>query len=131
MHKLIPPAQDARTLTQSVVQATHMLGMYQAELARILHLTCSDIGELANARRLLAPDTESWEQAVLFIRLYNWLYDAFSGDEAAIHHWLRTNNTLLNGTPLYLIVDHGQLATVLTTVEEHHGIYSRRTHTTE
>jgi hypothetical protein len=90
-----------------------MLGLYQAELARILGITCSDIGELANAKRFLVPHSEPWRQAILFIRLYNLLYDSFCGDEIGIYHWLRAENNNLDGKPLYLMVDQGRLETVL------------------
>jgi hypothetical protein len=118
MHKINLPAASARKLTQSILQVSEMLGLYQAELARILRITCSDIGELANKKKLLIPDTESWEQAILFIRLYDALYDRFAGDEIAIYHWLRAENKNLNGKPLYLMVDHGRLQSVLACVEQ-------------
>jgi len=118
MHKLDLPLENARRLTLSVLHITQMLGMYHAELARILGLTCSDIGDLANAKRFLDPDTGSWEQAVLLVRFYNLLYDAYSKDEVAIYQWLRAENKRLEGIPLYLLVDHGQLANILARAEQ-------------
>ena len=113
MHRLINPTESAKKLTQSVIQVTDMLGMYQAELARILHVNCSDIGHLANGKQFLELESESWKQAVLFVRLYHLIYDRFNGDEVAIYHWLRAKNQDINGIPLYLIVDFDQLANVV------------------
>ena len=55
---------DPRSLPLSVLQIIALLDLYQAELARILHLRCSDIGELAAAQRYLEPDTEAWGLAL-------------------------------------------------------------------
>lgn len=102
-----------RKLTQAVLQAAELLGMYQAELARILHCQCGDIGELANARRQLQPATSSWRQAEKFIQLFEALYRMQSGDGVAMHHWLRVENPQLGGVPLLLMVDEQQLDEVL------------------
>jgi hypothetical protein len=113
MHKLSNPTQSPQKLTQSVLQMTEYFEMYQAELARILQLQCSDIGALASRERYLMQDTPSWKLAVLFVRLYDMLYEKFNGNEAAICHWLRADNKDLKSVPLYLMVDHGQLETVI------------------
>ena len=94
-----------RKLTQSVLQAAELLGMYQAELARILLINCGDIGELSNARKILQPDSESWQQARLFIHFFELLYNAKQGDAIAMCHWLRASNSELGGVPLLLMVD--------------------------
>ncbi len=100
-------------LTPAVLQAAEMLGMYRAELARVLHLQCQDIGRLADVKQLLEPDTDAWQQAVIFIRLYQMLFTGMQGEEAAIHHWLRVENKALGGVPLLLIVDEDRLTQVL------------------
>ena len=95
--KIDKPFASERRLSQSVIQVIELLGMYHAELARILGLQCSDIGELTSAQRCIQRDTESWQRAVLFIRTYHLLFDYFES---------------LNGTPHFLIVDDGQLQRV-------------------
>jgi len=95
-----------------------MFAMYQAELARILQLTCAEIGQLATGKQFLDPDSQTGRQAIRFVRLYNLLYDRFQGDEAAICHWLRVGNQDLNGIPLYLMVDEGQLMKVIEYLEQ-------------
>jgi hypothetical protein len=107
MHKLSHPTQIPQTLMQSVLQVTEFFGMYQAELARILQLQYADIDALAARERFLMQDTPSWKQLVLLVRLYETLNEKFNGNEAAICHWLRTDNKHLNGVPFYLLVDHG------------------------
>ncbi|MBE9568678.1 MAG: DUF2384 domain-containing protein [Proteobacteria bacterium] len=101
-----------RKISQSVIQVTELLGMYQAELARILGLKCGDIGELASGRNTIKKDSHAWQQAALFIDAYNLLFDYFSGDAVAIYHWMRAPNQHLQGTPHWLIVDDGKLSLI-------------------
>ena len=100
-------------LTPAVLQACEMLGMYQAELASVLGLQCADIGRMSSIKQFLLPDSMAWENAILFIRLFQCLYNKFNGNEAAMYHWLRADNKQLAGSPLLLIVDEGKLSLVL------------------
>jgi hypothetical protein len=117
VHSLTNPLGGADKLTQSVIQITEMLGMYRAELARVLHIKCEDIGRLVDDKQNLELDTKSWEQAILFVRLYEALYEYCEGDEAAMCHWLRSMNKTLAGEPLLLIVDDDKLQKVLSFLE--------------
>ena len=107
-----------RKLTQSVLQIVALLDLYQAELARVLHLKCGDIGELSSARHCLVAGSVSWEQALLFVRFYRLLYDRMNGDGVAMRHWLRVDNAALGGVPHLMIVDDGRLADVVTFLED-------------
>ncbi len=114
MHALTDEVfSSAAKLTPAVLQVAEMLGMYRAELARVLHLLCEDIGDLADINTLLEPNSLAWQQAVLFIQFYQTLYDYLQGDEVAIYHWLRAENRKLKGVPLMLIVDEDKLHEVL------------------
>ncbi len=109
-------ASPAR-LTPAVLQAASMLGLYHAELARILGLLCGEVGQLASARKRLEPDSPAWQQAVSFLRFYRAIYQLHEGDRIASWHWLRVHNTDLQGVPLLLLVDDEQLPRVLAHVE--------------
>ena len=104
---------DPRQLTQSVLQITEMLGMYQAELARILHLQCSDIGRLSSGKAVLEEDSENWQQAERFLQFYQLLYTHFDGDGVAMRNWLRRENSELGGVPLLLMVDDLKIEAVI------------------
>lgn len=104
---------DTSKLTPAVLQACEMLGMYQAELASVLGLQCADIGRMNNIKQFLLPDSIAWKNAILFIRLYQCLYNKYNGNEAAMYHWLRADNKQLAGSPLLLIVDQGKLPVVV------------------
>ncbi|VAW90599.1 hypothetical protein MNBD_GAMMA21-40 [hydrothermal vent metagenome] len=100
-HKLV----TERQLSQSVLQITEMLGMYHAELARVLHLQCSDIGSLANGKTVLEEGSESWLHALDFLRFYQILYTHFDGDGVAMCNWMRCDHAELGKTPLLVMVD--------------------------
>ena len=110
--KIESPFESERKITQSVIQVVELLNMYHAELARILGLQCSDIGQLSSAKTCIQRDSSAWHQAVLFIEMYHLLFDYFAGDGVAMYHWLRADNKNLNGTPHLLIVDKGELKRV-------------------
>jgi hypothetical protein len=66
--KIDKPFESERKISQSVIQVIELLGMYNAELARILGQQCGDIGELSSGKSCIKKDTEAWSQAVLFIK---------------------------------------------------------------
>ena len=111
MHEIkLQDQTDAKSLTQAVLQITQMLGMYQAELARVLGLQCSDIGAFASAKTTLPTGSRAWDKATLFVRLYAQLYQYHHGDAVAMYHWLRARHPELAASPLLLMVDEGRLA---------------------
>ncbi len=114
-------ADDPRRLTQSVLQITALLGLYQAELARILCIKCGDIGQLASGRRCLEPGSEPWRQARRLVRLYQALYARQDGNGAAMCHWLRVPQPVLGGVPHLLMVDDGRLVDVVHCLEQAAG----------
>ena len=109
---------EPRELTRSVLQIVALLGLFQAELARVLHLKCGDIGELASARHCLEPGTEAWEQALLLVRFYRALYAGTGGNGVAMRHWLRVDNEALGGVPHLLIIDEDRLQEVVVYLED-------------
>lgn len=113
VHKLENPADGPERLTRSVLQVTEMLGLYRAELARVLGLRCEDVGSLADRRSILGPGSDAWRNALMLVHLYELLYDHHGGDGAAMFHWLRVPCSQLGGVPLLMMVDEGCLEQVL------------------
>ena len=107
--KIENATENERSLSQSVIQVIELLGMYHAELARILGQRCGDVGELTSGRRCIQRDSDAWSQASLFVKTYNLLFDYFNGDSVAMYHWMRAHNKELEGAPHFLIVDAGKL----------------------
>ncbi len=106
------PYDSEKKISQSVLQIVELLGMYHAELARILGQQCGDIGRLSSGRSYIQKDSEAWHRAVLFIDSYHLLYELFHADSVAMYHWLRAYNKELAGTPHFLIVDENKLQQV-------------------
>ena len=113
LFELNNPAETPRRLTQSVIQVTEMLGMYHAELARVLGLQCGDIGELSSGKRCLQENTDAWRQALLFVEMYQLLYALHRGDGVAMYHWLRSTPAEFTDSPHLLMVDHHQLSEIV------------------
>jgi len=115
----IPEGIEAspRRLTQAVLQAADLLGLYNAELARVLGLMCGDIGRIASARDTLTPGTDACQKALLFLRIYRALYVEKKGNEAAMYNWLRIRQAQLGEAPLIVMVDHGGLGEVVNCIE--------------
>ena len=111
-YRLSAPFSSPRKLSQSVVQAGEMLGLVRAEVARLLEFKCAAISALYDGKLVLEEGTTAWEQAVLFIRFYQALYDHMEGDGVRMIHWLRAHKRELDNSPFYLMVDEGQLEKV-------------------
>ncbi|NOR51876.1 MAG: hypothetical protein GQ470_04580 [Gammaproteobacteria bacterium] len=111
-HRLTDPFSSPRKLSQSVIQAGEMLGLVRAEVARILEFRCESISALYDGRLVLEEGTTAWDQAVLFIRFYQALYDRMAGDEPRMVHWLRAQRRELDNSPFYLMIDEGKLVQV-------------------
>ena len=105
-------------LTPAILQAAELLGLFRAELARILGLQCNDVGALAEVRALLEPGSVAWAQAQVFVRFYQVLDGAMQGNEVAMCNWLRRHNEALGNAPFYLIVDEGRLDEVLESLQK-------------
>ncbi len=117
MHRLADPFSSPQRLSQSVVQAGELLGLYRAEVARILGVQCDDVSALYEGRWLLAPESAAWTQAALFVRLYSALFDRMAGDGPRMVHWLRADHAVLGCSPFLLMVDAGRLAEVVAFIE--------------
>lgn len=105
--------EDPRGLSQAAVQAAELLGLYGAELARILGLRCDDIACLTNGRCLLQADTDAWQRARDWVWLYDLLHQHLDGDGVAMVHWLRVGHPGLHESPHRLLVDAGEMGTVI------------------
>jgi len=115
MH-LIKVAQvrgSEKKLTQAVLQITQMLGIYNAELARILHLKCADIGAFSTVHKNIQVNTAAWAWAIKYVEMYEGLYYLCAGNEIKMHNWLRKKHKHLQAIPLYLMVDEQKINQVI------------------
>lgn len=113
VHRLTEPFASPQRLSQSVVQAGELLGLYRAEVARLLGFHCADVSALYEGRLLLLPGGRAWESGVLFVRLYQALHDRMAGDGPRMVHWLRADHPALGSSPFLSMVDGGGLERVV------------------
>ncbi len=112
-------SSSGRRLTQSVIQIIQQLDMLNAELARVLHIRCDDIGRLTSAKSIIEEGSTQWHYAEQFVRFYQLLHRYKHGDGVAMRHWLRSQNTLLDDTtPHLLIVDDDRIGLVIEHLEQ-------------
>lgn len=117
MHRLTDPMATPERLSQSVVQVGELLGLYRAEVARVLGFRCQNITALFEGQLTLEPGTFAWEQGVLFVRFYQLLFDRMAGEGPRMVHWLRVENRALGNSPFLLMVDEGRIAEVVAYLE--------------
>jgi len=111
--KLEDVQHSEKKLTQSVLQITQMLGLYHAELARVLKLRCGDIAELAESRCYLKKNSQQWQLAMHFVLLFEKLFEHCHGEEACMCHWLRKPLPEAGVSPFHMIVDEQRMDEVL------------------
>lgn len=97
------------SLMASVNHAADSLGLYRAELARILGLMCQDVSNPGQLESLLNSQSQYQLRAEQFVRFYDSLDRQFSGDSVAMTNWFRRDNVSLGTTPFLALVDQGRL----------------------
>ena len=107
------PKSPNLSLIASVNRATDELGLYRAELARILCLKCGDVSDSAHLESLLSDNSELRHKAERFVVFHELLENGFSGDSVAMLNWYRRDNAALDTTPFLAMVDDGRLEDVI------------------
>ena len=90
-----------RILTNAVLKAAYLLDVSDSILAKILGL--STISNLQKGDSALLPNTPSFREAIMFVRLFRSLDSVVGGDEKVAKSWLININLALNGIPINLI----------------------------
>jgi hypothetical protein len=101
------------SLIASINYATDSLGLYRAELARILGLMCSDVGDSLLLEDLLNRDAETNMRAQRFVFFFSRLEILFDHDSIKMAHWFRGKHKTLGTSPLLAMVDENKLEEVI------------------
>ncbi len=96
------PAAPAAALTKAALRAAELLGLKDAELARVIGVSAASLSRL-HRDRTIATATKEGELAVLFVRMYRSLDAVLGGHEARMRDWLRAENYHLGGAPAKLV----------------------------
>ncbi len=102
MGQALHAVQPDEVLCKAVLNAMTGLGLNQAGLGKAIGLDRTSVSRL-KARGTLEPTSKPGEIALLVVRIYRSLYALMSGREAAMKHWMHTNNHHLHGVPAELI----------------------------
>lgn len=102
-----------RTLIAALNHASDSLGLYCAELARILGLRCDDVSDSRALEKQLQYEAPVQECAQRLVHLYTLLETRFDDDNVAMVHWLRVEHSGIGTTPLLAMVDEGRLEDVV------------------
>lgn len=96
-----------------------MLDLYQAEVARILHLQCADISRLAQGQEILKHGSSAWIVAQDFVRFYQLLHRYHAGQGVPMRNWLRRQHNDFSRTPHLMLVDDNRLQALIQWLESH------------
>jgi hypothetical protein len=97
----------AVVLSKAVRNAGRALGLSQAEVGEVIGRARSSL------MRPLEPDSKSGELAALLVRCYRDVFVLTGGSEAAMRHWMTTENRHTRGVPREQIKGVQGLVTVL------------------
>ena len=110
-----------RSLIASINHATDTLGLYRAELARILELNCADVSDSQHLDLLIKSNMAVRSRAELFVRFFQLLETLFRNDTISMINWFRKDNNEFGTTPLLAMVDHGRLSDVVDVLQRYLG----------
>ncbi|MFL1465820.1 MbcA/ParS/Xre antitoxin family protein [Marinobacter sp. DUT-3] len=99
---------DRALLGKALVNAGKAMGLTQADLAEIVGRNRTGL-----ARDGVDPSSKAGELALLFVRVYRSVYALVGGDEAAMQHWLNTENRYFSDVPRDMIRSAEGLVRVL------------------
>jgi hypothetical protein len=107
------PGSEGLVVTKAVLRAADRLGLTNRAMASILGVSEATVSRMGSGTYRLSPPEKPFELGVLFLRLFRGLDAIVAGDDAAARAWLRSDNTILGGTPAALIQSIPGLVTVV------------------
>lgn len=96
--------EKATVVGKAVLRAAAELAVSNRLLAKIIGLSEPSVSRIAQGTFRLDPGNKPFELALLFIRLFRSLDAIAGGDQKTARAWLRSDNIILGGKPLDLIV---------------------------
>jgi hypothetical protein len=106
-HARVTRPEPATVLAKAVRNAGKALGLSQAEVGEVVGRTRSSLA------RPLDPASKSGELAAMLVRCYRSVFVLTGGNEAAMRHWMATENLHTGGVPREQIKTVEGLATVV------------------
>lgn len=100
-------------LARAATRAAALLGISQAELARILGVSAATVSRMAAGRYALQREQKAWQLAALFVRLFRSLDAVVGANEQQAQAWLASPNAALGAEPRTLLADAEGLVRVV------------------
>jgi len=108
-----------RVLTQAVINASGIMNLRQAVIAKTLGISESSVSRMITGGYLLKDSGKEWELAALLVRLYRSLDAIMAGDKDSLRAWLLNYNTALCEAPINLISNVAGLAKTVDYVDSY------------
>jgi len=104
-------------------RAAELLGLSQAQLARILGMDPSTLSRRVQGARGLDEGTREYEAALLWVRLFRGLHAVVGGQDAAARAWLDSPNLAFGGQrPRDLVAGMEGLVRVVQYLDAHRAM---------
>ena len=101
-----PTARRARVLTSATLKAAELLGITQADLARIIGVSAPTVSRMKAGAYRLSEERKEWSLAALLVRLYRSVDSIVAGRTEDARAWMWGANRDLGGAvPAELIAD--------------------------
>ena len=101
--KFMKEDQIEAITTKTANRAAQILGLKNAQLAKILGLSVPTVARMRKGGRMLVQGSKSYELALYLIKLFQNLETRFGNNEWVIQSWMMTPNSVLSGRPVDLI----------------------------
>lgn len=102
-----------QSLNAAAMQCAQRLGLYQAEMASILGVTCVEVGQMNRHQFMFAKGTKIEANAIAMIQMFNALFVFCKGSEVMMFNWIRRQQPPWPHTPLIEMVDYSGVDNVL------------------
>lgn len=98
------PGQTAEVVSKAVARASGLLGLKNADLARVLGISPASASRLRDGSWALQPQTKPYELGLLLVRLFRSLDAMMGGEAEAVRSWMNAPNLAFGGAPPITLV---------------------------
>lgn len=95
--------ERAPVLTKAILRASDLLGLKDAELAKIIGVSAPTVSRCRNGISEIDPDHKAGELGLLLVRLFRSLDPLVGSDGEKRKAWMHGQNKQLGGVPATLI----------------------------
>lgn len=108
----VKPNPDA-VLSKATLNASALLGLSNAELAKVLGISRPSVSRIASGRRHIDSHSREGETALILVRIFRSLDQLVGGDSSRRTAWMTSHNKAISGVPKTAIQTmHGLVHTI-------------------